>query len=70
LSILLHIIAVVSAHCAAYVWRPKEQHAALSEAQRLRVSRVALSSSDLRALVNTAVNLHSRALEQHTDRRW
>lgn len=42
----------------------------LNADQRLRVSRVPLSSADIKALVDTAVNLHSRALEHQKDRRW
>jgi hypothetical protein len=47
-----------------------EEYAVLTEAQRLRVSRVPLSASDIKTLVDTAVNLHSRALEHQKDRRW
>jgi hypothetical protein len=43
---------------------------ALSPAQQRRVSRAPLSSSDIKALIDTAVNLHSRALEFHKDKRW
>ena len=35
-----------------------------------RVSRIPLSSGDIKALVDTAVNLHSRALEHQKDKRW
>lgn len=42
----------------------------LSLEEKLRVSRVPLSSADIKALVDTAVNLHSRALEHHKDKRW
>ncbi|NML60709.1 N-carbamoyl-L-amino acid amidohydrolase [Massilia sp. RP-1-19] len=38
--------------------------------QQARVSRVPLSPSDIKALVDTAVNLHSRALEHRKDKRW
>lgn len=47
-----------------------EQYDALSDAQRLRISRVPLTSADIKALVDTAVNLHSRALEHQRDKRW
>lgn len=46
------------------------EYKALTPAQQLRVSRVPLSSADIKALVDTAVNLHSRALEHHKDKRW
>ena len=42
----------------------------LSPEGSLRISRNPLSSSDIKALVDTAVNLHSRALEQQKDKRW
>jgi len=46
------------------------EYNALTPTQQLRVSRVPLSSADIKALVDTAVNLHSRALEHQKDRRW
>jgi hypothetical protein len=46
------------------------EYEALTSAQKLRVSRVPLSSGDIKALVDTAVNLHSRALEHQKDKRW
>ena len=46
------------------------EYDALTNAQKIRVSRVPLSSSDIKALVDTAVNLHSRALEHQKDKRW
>lgn len=47
-----------------------EEYDALTDAQRLRISRVPLTSADIKALVDTAVNLHSRALEHQRDKRW
>ena len=47
-----------------------EEYDGLSDEKRLRVSRVPLAASDIKTLVDTAVNLHSRALEHHKDRRW
>jgi len=35
-----------------------------------RVSRLPLSSSDISVLVNTAINLHQRALEEKKEARW
>jgi hypothetical protein len=70
---------------AALVWRrqyPKrfhvdlerrltvEEYKKLSEEEKKRVSRDALSASDIKALIDTAVDLHSRALDQHKERRW
>ena len=46
------------------------EYHALSEQQQLRVSRVPLAPADIKALIDTAVNLHSRALEYQKDRRW
>lgn len=46
------------------------EYNALTAEQKSRVSRVPLSSSDIKALVDTAVNLHSRALEHQKDKRW
>lgn len=47
-----------------------DEYELLSSEKKLRVSRVPLSSGDIKALVDTAVNLHSRALEQQKDKRW
>lgn len=47
-----------------------EEYELLSSEQKLRVSRIPLSSTDIKALVDTAVNLHSRALEHQKDKRW
>ena len=70
---------------AALVWRrqyPKRFHVdeerrltaaeclAPTEAQMERVSREPLSADDIRSLIDTAVGLHSRALDQQKDRRW
>jgi hypothetical protein len=70
---------------ASLVWRrqfPKRYHVdsglvlsnaeyeSLTVQEQLRVSRNPLSSMDIKALVDTAVNMHSRALEQQKDRRW
>lgn len=43
---------------------------ALSDSQKLRVSRSALQATDIKTLIDTAVNLHSRALEHQKDKRW
>lgn len=47
-----------------------EEYEALTSDEKLRISRVPLPSSDIKALVDTAVNLHSRALEHQKDKRW
>lgn len=46
------------------------EYSALTSEQQLRVSRVPLSSTNIKALVDTAVNMHSRALEHQKDKRW
>jgi hypothetical protein len=47
-----------------------QEYNVLSNEEKLRVSRVPLTSADIKALVDTAVNLHSRALDHQKDRRW
>lgn len=42
----------------------------LSAEQQAKLSRLPLSSSEINALVETAINLHSRALEHQKDKRW
>lgn len=42
----------------------------LTEQQKERISRTPLTPSDIKALIDTAVNLHSRALEHQKDKRW
>jgi hypothetical protein len=42
----------------------------LGAEQKLRVSRTPLSPGDIKTLVDTAVNLHSSALEHQQNRRW
>lgn len=42
----------------------------LETAEKLRVSRIPLGASEIKTLIDTAVNLHSRALEHQKDRRW
>lgn len=70
---------------ASLVWRrqyPKRYHvdedrrlthdeyAHLSAAQKERVSRDPLSANDIQALISTAIDLHSRALERQKEGRW
>jgi hypothetical protein len=43
---------------------------ALDGAQKARISRVPLSASDIKTLIDTAINLHSRALEAQKHRHW
>lgn len=48
----------------------KRELEALSSEQKQRVSRVALSAGDIQSLLKTAVDLHTRAVEQQRERRW
>lgn len=48
----------------------RETFYALPDEQKLRISRIPLSPSDIKVLIDTAVNLHSRALEEQKDKRW
>ncbi|KAF5430553.1 hypothetical protein C5S42_00275 [Candidatus Methanomarinus sp.] len=71
---------------ASLVWRrqhPKRYHVdkelelskeeltqLLSDEKDSRVSRRPLSPDDINTLITTAINLHSRALEEQKERRW
>jgi hypothetical protein len=49
----------------------KEQYDDLKAAGRAdRISRTPLKNEDIKMLVDTAINLHSRALEGQKDKRW
>lgn len=48
----------------------KEEYDNLLEPQKLRISRNPLEAETIKALVQTAIDLHSRALERLQDRRW
>ena len=48
----------------------KEASVRLSEEQKKRISRDPLGTEELATLINTAVNLHSRAIEHDRARRW
>jgi len=47
-----------------------EEFKALPDEQKARVSREALTPDDIKALVDTAINLYSRALESEHARKW
>ena len=72
-------------HKASLVWRRQSRKAwqvdeerlvalpeyqAMSDERKDRVSRVPLSASDIQALIKTATDLHSRALETQREKRW
>jgi hypothetical protein len=46
------------------------EYQALSDEERVRISRAPLNSSDISVLINTAINLHTRAIEQNREYRW
>jgi hypothetical protein len=48
----------------------KEQYDNLTTEQKARVSRVPLLASDIKTLVDTAINLHSRAVETQKHQQW
>ena len=48
----------------------KAEFSALDEKGKQRISRGPLRQEEIAALIQTAVELHSRALEQSRDRRW
>jgi hypothetical protein len=48
-----------------------EEYEALNNEEKLnRVSREPLRSEDIKALVETAINLHTKAIETRRERRW
>jgi ribosomal protein S15P/S13E len=47
-----------------------QEYQALPPADYVRISRNPLQPSDIKTLIDTAVNLHSRALEHKKDQRW
>ncbi len=70
---------------ASLVWRRQHQrrydvdarrelthgeYLALDQERRVRISRSPLSADEIRSLIDTATNLHARALERKKDSRW
>jgi hypothetical protein len=47
-----------------------EEFKALADDQKHRVSRDPLTPEDIKALIDTAISLHSRALESEHERKW
>lgn len=47
-----------------------EEYSSLSEEQKKRVSRLPLTGDEISILVNTAINLHQRAIEHNKEHRW
>lgn len=48
----------------------EEEYSALSPQEQERVSRAPLSPSDIKTLMDAAINLHSRAVELQREARW
>jgi hypothetical protein len=48
----------------------REEYDALTDEQKLNVSRRPLDASEITSLISIAVNLHERALEHQKERRW
>lgn len=48
----------------------RDAYKQLSEEGKGRISRTPLQSGEITPLINTAINLHSRALERKQDTRW
>lgn len=51
------------------IWT-KQRYNILSEAQQSRFSRLPLTPDEIEALIDVAINLHSRAAERARDKRW
>jgi hypothetical protein len=47
-----------------------EQYNALDGGQKARISRIPLAASDIKTLIDTAIDLHSRAIEAEKHRYW
>lgn len=48
----------------------RDEYAALTETEKMRVSRDPLTPDDIKTLVDTAINLHTRAIERERESRW
>jgi len=47
-----------------------EEYSALEPAEKHRISRAPLTGEEISVLVSTAINLHTRAIEQNKEYRW
>jgi len=47
-----------------------EEYEALDENGQKRVSRMPLTGEEISVLINTAINMHTRAIEQNKEHRW
>jgi hypothetical protein len=48
----------------------REQYDGLSDLQKTRISRLPLPASEIKTLIDTAINLHSRALDADKHQSW
>ena len=48
----------------------REEYDLLDANQKARISRAPLGPNDIEALINTAINLHSTAIEHKKEKRW
>jgi hypothetical protein len=46
------------------------EYRALSPSDQERIQRVTLAPADIKTLIDTAINLHSRAIAERAERRW
>ena len=49
---------------------PRDEYYAMDKTAKERVSRNRLTPDDIKTLIDTAINLHARALEEQKERRW
>ncbi|EAR27618.1 hypothetical protein PTD2_17390 [Pseudoalteromonas tunicata D2] len=48
----------------------RDKFKSLTQEEKKRISRIPLEDSDISTLINTAINLHTRELDQKKDSRW
>jgi hypothetical protein len=48
----------------------KVEYGAMDNTAKQRVSRIRLTPADIKTLIDTAISLHARALEEQKERRW
>lgn len=49
---------------------PETDYLCMSQMEKTRVSRAPLTPDEIKTLVDTAIDLHSRALDSQRERRW
>ena len=48
----------------------RDKFKSLNKEEKARISRIPLADSDISTLINTAINLHTRELDEKKDARW